>query len=206
MITFAAYNYTISNTMTQNNNKMIAVAYRMESIDGDEREMLEEATEAQPFQFITGMGITIPDFENAVKDLAEGEAFDFTIPCANAYGEYDEQGVLDLDKSLFEVDGRFDKENIRPDAIIPLQNEQGQRFQALVVEVGDDKVKVDLNHPLAGCDLHFMGQVLVSREATLEEMERMAKMMSGEGCSGCSGCQDGGGCAGGNSGCGGCGN
>ena len=55
--------------MTQKDNKMIAVAYRMESIDGDEREMLEEATEAQPFQFITGMGITIPDFENAVKQV-----------------------------------------------------------------------------------------------------------------------------------------
>lgn len=193
--------------MTQKDNKMIAVAYRMESIDGDEREMLEEATEAQPFQFITGMGITIPDFENAVKDLETGAAFDFTIPCANAYGEYDELGVLDLDKSLFEVDGRFDSDNIRPDAIIPLQNEQGQRFQAMVLEVGDDKVKVDLNHPLAGCDLHFMGTVVMNREATLEEMERMAKMMSGEGCGGCGGC-GGDGCGGDgcDSGCGGCGN
>lgn len=189
--------------MTQKDNKMIAVAYRMESIDGDEREMLEEATETQPFQFITGMGITLPDFENAVKDLAEGADFDFTIPCANAYGEYDDQGVLDLDKSLFEVDGRFDSDHIRPDAIIPLQNEQGQRFQALVVEVSPDKVKVDLNHPLAGCDLHFMGKILVNRDATLEEMERMVKIMSGEGCGGCGGCQEGGDC---NSGCGGCGN
>ncbi|MBR4389355.1 MAG: FKBP-type peptidyl-prolyl cis-trans isomerase [Prevotella sp.] len=177
--------------MTEKDNKMMAVAYCMESIDGEEREMLEEATESQPFQFITGMGITIPDFEEAVKDLQEGDAFDFTIPCGRAYGEYDDERVLDLDKSLFEIDGRFDSEHIRPDAIIPLQNEEGQRFQALVMEVGTDKVKVDLNHPLAGYDLHFAGKVLMSRPATLEEMEHMAKMMSGEGCGGCGGCGEG---------------
>ena len=177
--------------MTEKDNKMRAVAYRMESIDGDEREMLEEASESQPFQFITGMGITIPDFEEAVKDLQEGEEFDFTIPCGRAYGEYEDERVLDLDKSLFEIDGRFDNEHIRPDAIIPLQNEEGQRFQAQVVEVGADKVKVDLNHPLAGYDLHFMGKVVMSRAATLDEMEHMAKILSGEGCGGCGGCSDG---------------
>ena len=192
--------------MTEKDNKMMAVTYRMESIDGDEREMLEEASESQPFQFITGMGITIPDFEDAVKDLAAGDAFDFTIPCARAYGDYEDERVLDLDKCLFEVDGRFDSEHIHPDAIIPLQNEEGQRFQAQVVEVGTDKLKVDLNHPLAGYDLHFTGKVLLSRAATLEEMEHMAKILSGEGCSSCGGCQ-GGDCGsnGCDSGCGGCG-
>ena len=89
-------------------------------------------------------------------------------------------------------------------AIIPLQNEDGMRFMGKVLSVDDKNVKVDLNHPLAGCDLNIAGAVAECREATNEEITQMINRLSGGGCHG--GC--GGGCHSGDGGCNGdgCGN
>lgn len=180
--------------MEQTENKYITVAYKMYMLEDGEKEFGEEATADNPFPFITGMGLTLEAFENAVKDLEEGAGFDFTIPCAEAYGEYDEEHVIELPKGIFLVDGKFDDEHIVPDAIVPLMTAEGQRVNGSVVEVKDDVVVMDMNHPLAGCDLQFTGHVVCSRPATAEEVAHIASVMAGGGC--------GGGC---NGGCGGCG-
>ena len=147
--------------MEQTENKYITVAYKMYMLEDGEKEFGEEATVDNPFPFITGMGLTLEAFENAVKDLEEGDEFDFTIPCAEAYGEYDEEHVIELPKGIFLVDGKFDDEHIVPDAIVPLMTAEGQRVNGSVVEVKDDVVVMDMNHPLAGCDLQFTGHVAV---------------------------------------------
>ena len=92
-------------------NKYITVAYKMYMVEDGEKEFGEEAPVEHPFQFISGLGLTLDAFEKQVKDLAEGDTFDFTIPCADAYGEYDEEHVIELPKSVFLIDGGCD---IRP--------------------------------------------------------------------------------------------
>lgn len=189
--------------MEQQDNKYIAVAYQLYAdIDGN-RELIEETAEGQPFMFISGMGITLPTFEDNLATLDKDAEFDFIIPQAEAYGEYVDERVVDLDKSIFMPDGKLDTKVIYVDATIPLVNEDGNRFMGRILEIGDSKVKVDLNHPLAGLDLHFVGRVVESRPARQDEIERMVKMMSGEGCGGCGGgdCGD----CGKERNCGGCG-
>ena len=168
-------------------NKYITVAYKMYMVEDGEKEFGEEAPVEHPFQFISGMGLTLDAFENQVKDLAEGDTFDFTIPCADAYGEYDEEHVIELPKSVFLIDGKFDDEHVVPDAVIPMMTAEGHRLNGTVVEVKEDIVVMDMNHPLAGCDLNFVGQVVTSRLATNEEIAEMTRMMSG-GCGG-GGCE-----------------
>ena len=182
-------------------NKYITVAYKMYMVEDGEKEFGEEAPVEHPFQFISGLGLTLDAFEKQVKDLAEGDTFDFTIPCADAYGEYDEEHVIELPKSVFLIDGKFDDEHVVPDAVIPMMTAEGQRLNGTVVEVKEDIVVMDMNHPLAGCDLNFVGQVVTSRLATNEEIAEMTRMMSGGcggGCEGCGGghhdCGDGGCC------------
>ena len=190
-------------TMEHQDNKYIAVAYQLYAdIDGN-RELIEETADGQPFIFISGMGITLPAFEDNLATLDKDGEFDFIIPQAEAYGEYVDERVVDLDKSIFMPDGKLDTKVIYVDATIPLVNEDGNRFMGRILEIGDNKVKVDLNHPLAGLDLHFVGRVVESRPARQDEIERMVKMMSGEGCGGCGGgdCGD----CGKESNCGGCG-
>ena len=173
-------------------NKYITVAYKLYSIEDGEREFTEEATVEHPFQFISGLGLTLDAFEEQIKGLNAGDKFDFTIACTDAYGEYDEDHVIDLPKDIFLIDGKFDNEHIKAGDIVPLMTAEGQHINGSVVEVKDDVVVMDMNHPLAGCDLNFVGEVVTSREASNEELAEMARMMSGGCGGGCGSC--GGGC------------
>lgn len=184
-------------------NKYITVAYKLYTIEDGEKELVEEAKAEHPFQFISGMGTTLEAFENQIVPLKKGDKFDFTIPSAEAYGEYNDEHVLDLPKHIFEIEGKFDSERIVAGNIVPLMDSEGRRMNGTVVEVKPDIVVVDMNHPLAGADLNFVGGVVESRPATNEEIQEVVNMMGGGGCScGCDSCGDGCGDGCGDHGCG----
>lgn len=188
-------------------NKYYAIAYKLTTIKDGVKKMEEEATSEDPFVFISGFGTTIPGFEKEIEKLSKGDSFDFTIPCAEAYGEYVDARVITLARDIFTVNGVFDANMIYEGAIIPLQNEDGMRFMGKVLSIDDANVKVDLNHPLAGYDLNFAGNVAECREASNEEITQMINRLSGGGChGGCGNC--GGGCNSGEGNCDGdsCGN
>ncbi len=174
--------------MDKAQNKYIAVTYKLYTVEDGKKELVEEATAERPFQFISGFGITLDAFEEKTAGLAKGETFSFELTKDEAYGDIDPAHVLDLDREMFCINGHFDHEHIFKDAIVPLQNEDGNRFFGRVLELDDKKVKMDLNHPLAGKTLCFEGRVTESREATNSEIEGMANRLSGEGCGcGCDG-------------------
>lgn len=193
--------------MEQMSHKYVTVAYELYSDNAKGvHELIEKAPAEHPFQFVSGLGMTLDLFEQNILACAEGETFDFTLDVEDAYGPYENERVLELDKEIFVVNGQFDSSVIYPGNFIPLVNADGVRFQGLVLEVKEDKVVVDLNHPLAGRALHFKGSVVTSREATNEEIQGMLSMMSGEGGCGCGcegGCEGGCGCGEGEGSCGG---
>lgn len=177
----------------QTPNKYVTVAYELYT-DNDKgiHELVEKAPIEHPFQFISGLGIALDSFESIILALAEGEAFDFVLKVDEAYGPYEQDHVIELPKETFAINGRFDKDMVYPGAVLPLVNADGMRFQGLVLELKDNTVIIDLNHPLAGKDLHFKGQVVTMRDATNEEIQAL---INHEGCN-CGGdCE--GGCEGG---------
>lgn len=190
--------------MEKKTNNYIAVSYTLYgSADGKE-DLVEKTEEGRPFEFISGFGAALDAFEQQVTPMAPGEAFDIRLTADQAFGPHDASQVIEVARSTFEVDGHFDSEHIFPDAIVPLQNNEGQRFFGRVVELTDASVTIDLNHPLAGADLHFVGKILENREATASEIESFVKAISG-GCGGdCGGeCDcEGDGCEGNGGGCG----
>ena len=66
-----------------------------------------------------------------------------------------------------------------------MRDAEGNTLQGSVLEVRDDVVVMDFNHPLAGENLHFIGEIIEEREATAEEIEQFFGSHSGCGC-GCS--------------------
>jgi len=194
------------------NNKYITVAYKLYADMGNGRELVEEATKEHPFQFISGLGFTLDSFENNICALAKGNEFDFTLSVDEAYGPHQPELVHELPRKAFEIDGKFDAERICVGAVVPLMNEEGQRFPGTITDVTDNTVTVDLNNPLAGKELQFVGTVTENREATNAEIQELIQAFSAEGCGGggCSGggcggggCESGGGCGKGGC-CGGC--
>lgn len=165
-------------------NKYIAVNYELfVEEEGQQPILVEKTSRDHCFDFVTGLGFTLPDFEEQVKDLAVGQRFDFVIPQDKAYGPYDEDRVKQLPKEIFRNgQGHFDADTIYPGNVIPMVNEEGMRFDGLVKEVTDQHVTVDFNHELAGMDLHFRGEIVESHEATNEEISHFINAMTGGGC------------------------
>ena len=171
--------------MENKTNKLIAAHYQLFTInDNGERKLVEETSQDQPFVFITGFGAALDALEEQLENLERGAKFDFELDKDKAFGEYEPKRVIDLNKEMFVVDGHFDSKNIFKGAQIPLKNEDGNFFIATVLEIGSDKVKVDLNHPLAGNKLNFKGYIIENREATKEELQTMLNHLNGGGCSG----------------------
>lgn len=191
--------------MDQIQHKYIVVSYELHTTENGEDKVIETATEERPFSFLTGFGMTLDAFEEETLKLETGDDFEFTLPQEKAYGEYVAERVIDIDKSIFTINNHFDHEHIYKDAVVPLQNEDGNRFLGRVVDITDDKVKMDLNHPLAGKDLTFKGKVIEARIATDSEVQGFIKHIEQHHC-GCEDCD--GGCEGhdheGGCGCGHC--
>lgn len=179
---------------------MVTLTYDLR-VDDENGEVVEQATEAQPLQFLFGAGAMLPKFESQLAGLREGEPFTIKLSSNDAYGEVNEEAVVELPKHVFLVGGKFDDELIQIGNTVPMMSSNGQRLNGLVLEVNDEVVTMDFNHPLAGEDLFFAGKVMAVREASDEEV---AQILSGSG-GGCGcGSGSGGGCG---SGCGdeGCG-
>jgi FKBP-type peptidyl-prolyl cis-trans isomerase SlyD len=184
-------------------NKYIAAAYKLYAIEEGERDLIEEAKVDHPFQFIAGLGTTLESFENQLVDLKKGDKFNFTIASEDAYGEYNDEYVINLSKDVFEIDGKFDAKTIKEGNVVPLMDDEGRNLQGTVLEIMDDVVVMDMNHPLAGVDLNFIGEVVENRQATAEEIQGMINMITSEGCNcGCD--SDEGDCNGHDHGCDGC--
>lgn len=169
----------------------ITLSYKLYVINGDRRGLVEQTTADEPFEFVSGFGIALDEFECQVVGLQKGATFDFTLAPAQAYGEYNDEAVLELPREDFFVGGSFDSQNVYKGAAIPLQNETGDRYMARVLEVTDDTVILDLNHPLAGNSLQFVGEIIDAREATDEEVIQTINGGCGSGCGDCDGgCSD----------------
>lgn len=154
------------------NNRYITVTYNLLATRKGVEKLMEQATEEQPMTFISGIGQALKSFEDKLTSLETGSDFDFTLQPEEAFGDYDDQQTLTLPKSTFMLNGHFDGEHIHPEAIVPLQDEQGRKFLGQVLEVDSDNVRMDLNHPLAGRVLRFVGHVVENREATDDELKQ----------------------------------
>ena len=188
----------------ENDKKYISVAYKLYSQQvNEEKEIVERATAERPFTFVSGMGMTLDDFEAQMLLLKKGDKFDFTLTPEQAYGAYVAEAVQTVPRSVFLINGKLDTNYIYEGAVVPLQNAEGDQFNGTITKISDETITVDLNHPLAGQSLTFVGEVLESRPATEGEIDRTIKQLAGESCGGCGG--DCGGCKSDcKSGCGGC--
>ncbi len=131
---------------------------------GPDGEVLEECPAEQAFGFKIGGGEVLEAFEKALEGKTKGEPFSFTIPCADAYGETTTDAIHSLSREIFEIDGKFDSERVKPGEVIPMKDDEGNEMYGIVLDVSDTEVELDFNHPFADIDLHFEGTICDIRE------------------------------------------
>ena len=170
--------------MDKAQNKFMSVVYQLYTVTDGENKLEEQTGTERPFEFITGFGVALDAFEQQVMKLEKGSSFDFVLQPAEAFGEFDPQGVHKLQRDVFMINGHFDHENIFEGAIITLMDNEDHQFMAKVKKIEEDGVTIDTNHPLAGKTLNFKGEIIENRDATEEEVQHLIKHLTG-GCSGC---------------------
>lgn len=127
--------------------------------------VLDSSEGREPLMFLQGHGQIIPGLEKALDGLAIGDHLDVSIAPEEAYGVRQEELQQDIPLSAF---GGVDKVEVGMQ--FQAQSPQGPML-ITVVEVGEESVKVDGNHPLAGQTLFFAVDIETIRDATAEELE-----------------------------------
>jgi FKBP-type peptidyl-prolyl cis-trans isomerase SlyD len=135
-------------------------------LKGDDGNVIQEATEENPFAFIHGVGQVLPAFDNALLGKTVGDAYEFRISAEEGYGLYDESRIEDLDPQIF---SEAPSEYIVVGATLPMEF-NGHTVFGTITAIRPDAVVMDFNHPLAGKNLHFSGKVLQVRDASPEEI------------------------------------
>ena len=155
--------------MTIEKNSVVSVNYTL--TEKESGVQVEQTSKEEPFVFIFGTGGLLEDFESNLSGKKAGDTFDFFVDHARGYGVHDAQHVVMIPVDAFTgEDGSFDTENVKVGVVLPMQDNEGNRLYGKVLEITDENVKMDFNHPLAGTDLHFTGEVLAVRAATADEL------------------------------------
>jgi FKBP-type peptidyl-prolyl cis-trans isomerase SlyD len=157
--------------MTIQDRKVVSLHYELQVDDENgTRQVADKSEEGHPLVFLYGVGQLLPLFEQNIQGMKPGDTFAFSIPPDEGYGEYDENAVVNLPIDIFKVDGKVDNEMLQPGNTLPMADQEGNPLQGRVMEVTQDSVMMDFNHPLAGFDLHFTGKIVFVRDATLDEL------------------------------------
>lgn len=155
--------------MKVENKKVVTLTYELRE-DNASGELIQKVEKDRPFVYLFGIGGLLPKFEQSLEGLQAGDAFSFEMTADESYGEHTEEAIIDLDKKIFEIDGVLNEEILSIGEPITMQDDNGNPIEGVVLEVTEDTVKMDFNHPLAGLDLHFSGEILDVRDATDEEL------------------------------------
>lgn len=142
-------------------DKVVAINYVVKTSEG---QLLDESKDGEPLSFIFGRGMLIKGLENALEGKQVGDSFSAEIDAKDAYGERHDGLIQTVPRNLF---GEAD---VQPGMQFRASTDHGEQ-SVMVVEVNDDEVTVDGNHPLAGIALNFDVEVMEVRVATESELD-----------------------------------
>ena len=147
--------------MKISSNKVVVMHYAVSDSEGT---LIDSSYDHQPLAVIHGTGYLIPGLEDALVDHQAGDKFGVSVKAQQAYGERNDNFVQSVPKAMFEG-----IEDLDIGTQLRATTDDGEQT-VIVIDVSDDEITVDGNHPLAGIDLNFDVEILEVRDATEEEL------------------------------------
>ena len=142
--------------------KVVTLHYTLTDNEG----RLIDKSDDGSFAYLHGASNIIPGLENALTGKSTGEEFSVSISPEEGYGARDETMMQQVPRSMFEENSQ-----IAVGSQFHAQGPNGEMLIVTVMEVHDEHVVVDGNHPLAGVDLNFTVTIVDVRDASDEEIE-----------------------------------
>lgn len=156
--------------MKVSKDKVVTLTYTLRQND-ESGELIQEVTTERPFVHLFGVGNLLPAFENNLDGLQSGDSFGFHLTSEEAYGNQSDEAIIELEKSIFEVEGVVDEELVAVGKMLTMQDQNGNPLEGRILAIKEDKVVMDFNHPLAGENLYFSGNIIEVRDASAEETD-----------------------------------
>ena len=144
------------------NNTVVVMHYAVSDSEGT---LIDSSYDGQPMAIIQGTGYLIPGLENALEGHQQGDKFEVSVSCEQAYGPRHDEYVQTVPKDVMQG-----VEDLAVGTQLRATTDDGEQT-VIVIDVTEDEVTVDGNHPLAGIDLSFDVEILEVREATADELE-----------------------------------
>jgi FKBP-type peptidyl-prolyl cis-trans isomerase SlyD len=154
-------------TLAAADGHVVSFHYTLRDDDGD---VLDSSEGDEPLDYLHGEGGIVPGLEAALAGKKAGDTFEVTVPPAEGYGEVEGPGPRAIPRSAFPEAMELE-EGLQLFIAAEGAGEEEEPTPVWVVELDDDQVMLDTNHPLAGQNLHFQIEVVDVREATAEEKE-----------------------------------
>lgn len=131
-------------------------------VDG---KVVDSSEGGEPLQFIQGQGHIIPGLEHELYEMKVGDSKEVTVAAKDGYGEVDEQAYMDVPRDAF-------PENVplNEGTELELRDQSGHPVYARIDNIQDKNVRLNMNHPLAGKELHFAVKIADLRPATQDEI------------------------------------
>jgi FKBP-type peptidyl-prolyl cis-trans isomerase SlyD len=142
-------------------NKVVVLHY---AVSDSEDTLIDSSYDHSPLAIIQGTGYLIPGLEEALTDHIAGDKFEVEVVADQAYGQRFDEYVQTVPKAMF---GEVDELNVGTQ--LRATTDDGEQT-VIVIDVQDDEITVDGNHPLAGIDLKFDVEILEVRDATEDEL------------------------------------
>jgi FKBP-type peptidyl-prolyl cis-trans isomerase SlpA len=142
-------------------NNTVKVNYTGKLADG---QVFDSSEGKEPIEFTLGQGQLIPGFEKGLIDMELNEKKTITVAKEEAYGDVNKDLIQEVKKTELPQD-------MTPEVGMGLvsKSPDGQEMNLMVIEVKDESIVIDGNHPLAGKDLVFDLEVLEIKETTVTE-------------------------------------
>ncbi|KMP11188.1 peptidylprolyl isomerase [Candidatus Nitromaritima sp. SCGC AAA799-A02] len=142
---------------------VVSLNYNLKDAEGRE---LDRSDADHPLRYLHGAGEIVPGLEKALDGLKVGDKKEVTVTAQEGYGEIFPDLKMQVKREMFPADQKIE---VGMQFMAELAN--GRKHPFVVMELGEDSINIDGNHPLAGKTLHFSIEVLDIRDATSEELE-----------------------------------
>lgn len=140
---------------------VVTIDYTL-TIDG---EIVDSSADGGPLDYLQGHANIIPGLERELDGMKIGDSKKVTVAPEDGYGLVEPDAVIEVDRGEFP-----DDVPVEIGVELEITDDEGDMMFATIIEVGDEIVTMDTNHPLAGKELYFDVTVVDLRKATEEEL------------------------------------
>jgi len=141
-------------------DRVVELQYRLTDENGTE---LDSSEAGHVLTYVHGHRQILPGLEDQLTGKRSGEDTTIVVPPEGGFGPHHNELVVSFPRSQFEFD-------VTPGSVVQASLPDGRSRFLQVIEVSDETVTLDGNHPLAGKTLIFEVKVESVRPATPEEI------------------------------------